>query len=470
MASQELEPSTRADRDAAIVQAWDAGADLDTIGGRFGVDPEYVARVVQQAEAARRAEQREKLARFTVPGKDLVELAERKTAGERFTAADYELMEAGVRPNTRRRLRDAWANVLKFTGAHGFDECPMPVETCVKMIDWCWTQNGRNGQPFAPATVKSMLWAVTKAHNVAKRPDGLRGYVTPVKSEEVRRAFRGYVAKFKKARYRSFEASPISPEEEIAMVRTVDVRSPQGLRDALAITWLYDGGFRSGELVTVGGDDDRPGILFEDVELRAEVDWDAVDWRAPQDIELFGPDDAGGVLRRVDHVVVHIPESKTSDEADEVLMYAHPREFAFNCPVRMFIAWQKLLREHGHAQRGPLLRVVIHNGGPPRKDGRPRKGTLTETGWAYPFLANAYGRWCRDAGLQDPNGYVRQLTLHGMRAGAAEAASERGADTPELNRHFRWSQFGTTAQRYAARGRKRRQNPAARVWAQAGVE
>lgn len=463
MSGQDLELSARAGADTEIVQAWDAGEELDTIAARRGVDVEYVARVVQLAEAGRRAERREKLSQFVVPGRDLAADAERKSAGERFTQADFDLMEAGVRPNTRRRLRDAWANVLKFTGAHGFVECPMPVETCVKMIDWCWTQSGRNGQPFAPATVKSMMWAVTKAHTVARRPDGLRGYVSPVTSEEVRKAFRGYRAKFKKARYRSFEASPISPEEEIAMVRAVDTRSPQGLRDALAITWLYDGGFRAGELVAVGGDEDRPGILFEDVELRAEVDWDAVDWRRPQDIELFGPDDAQGVLRRVDHVVVHVPESKTSDEADEVLMYAHPREFAFNCPVRMFIAWQALLREHGHAQRGPLLRVVTYGGRPP-KDGRPHKGNLTEVGWAYPWLANAYARWCRDAGLQDPDGYVRHLSLHGMRAGAAEAASERGADTPELNRHFRWSQFGTTAQRYAARGRKRRNNPAVRVW------
>jgi hypothetical protein len=71
--------------------------------------------------------------------------------------------------------------------------------------------------------------------------------------------------------------------------------------------------------------------------------------------------------------------------------------------------------------------------------------------------------------LQDPDGHYRHLVLHGMRAGAAEAAAERGADTPEMNRHFRWSQFGTTAQRYAARGLKRLRNPAVRVWARVGA-
>jgi integrase len=398
-------------------------------------------------------------------GRDLAADAQRLTAGERFTEADYELMERGVAKNTRRRLRDAWKVILKFTSDHGYIECPMPVETCVKMIDWCWTQTGRYGQPYSPQSVKSMLWALTKAHNVARRPDGIRGYVSPVKSEEVRRAFRGYRQKYVAKKYRSDMASPISPDEAVAMIRTVDTRSPQGLRDALAIAFLYDGGFRAGEIVV--SDEDRPGIRWEDVELRAEVTWEAVDWRRPEAIRLFGPDDAGGVLRRVDHLVVHVPMSKTDQEGygDEVLLYAHPREFAFNCPVRLFIAWQKLLREQGHARRGTMLRIVLHGNKAPA-DGRPKKGTLTEQPMAYPGLAYAFARWVRDAGLQDPEGFLRHLVLHGMRAGAAEAAAERDADTPELNRHFRWSQFGTTAQRYAARGRKRKQNPAMRVWGQ----
>jgi integrase len=377
-------------------------------------------------------------------------------------------MEEGIAKNTRRRLRDAWKKILTFTGERGFVECPMPVETCVKMIDWCWTQRGRYGQPYSPQSVKSMLWALTKAHNVARRPDGLRGYVTPVKSEEVRRAFRGYRKRYLAGKYRSDMASPISPEEVVAMIRTVDVRSPQGLRDALAIALLYDGGFRAGELVV--SDEDRLGVRFEDVELAVDVDWDAVDWSRPQDIGVRGPDPETGSLRRTDHLVVHVPMSKTDQEGygDEVIIPAHPPEYAFNCPVRLFIAWSKLLREQGHARRGTVLRVVAYGNRRPG-DGRPQKGTLTEQPLGYQGLAYCFKRWVREAGLQDPEGFLRHLVLHGMRAGAAEAAAENDADTPELNRHFRWSQFGTTAQRYAARGRKRKQNPAARVWGRVAV-
>lgn len=389
-------------------------------------------------------------------GRDLEADARRATAGERFSEADYRLMEAGVAKNTRRRLRDAWKRVLEFTGGHGYSECPMPVETCVKLIDWCWQQNGRYGQPFSPATVKSMLWAITKAHNVARRPDGTRGYVTPVKSEEVRRALRGYRHNYITAGHRSDKASPITPDEAVAMIRTVDVRSPQGLRDALALAFLYDGGFRAGELAE--SDEDRHGVQFEHVELHADVDWETVDWRRPQDVELHSSD----------HLVVHVPLSKTDQEGDgdEVMMYAHPAEFGFNCPVRLFIAWSKLLRSLEHARRGTMLRVVMHGGRAPA-DGRPKKGTVCEIGLEYRGLARMYGRWVSDAELQDPEGHRRHLVLHGMRAGSAEAAAELGADTPELNRHFRWSQFGTTAQRYAARGRKRRQNPARRIWSKA---
>lgn len=401
---------------------------------------------------------------LAVQGRDLERDANRATAGERFSAADYELMERGVAKNTRARLRGAWKTVLSFTGSHGYSECPMPVETCVKMIDWCWQQQGLYGQPYSPATVKSMLWALTKAHKVARRPDGTRGYISPVDSEEVRRAFRGYRAKYLGAKYRSNKASPIEPDEAIAMIRTVDTRSPQGLRDALAIAFLYDGGFRAGELVETDAEDGRIGVMFEHVELHAEVDWDAVDWRRPQDIRLNGPDETTNV-RDMDHLVVHVPMSKTDQEGDgdEVFMYAHPADFAFNCPVRLFIAWSKLLREHEHVRRGTMLRVVLHGNRAPG-DGRPKGGKLTEQAWDYSGMARACARWVADAGLQESDGRWRHLVLHGFRAGSAEAAAERGADTPELNRHFRWSQFGTTAQRYAARGRKRRQNPARRIW------
>jgi integrase len=400
---------------------------------------------------------------LVVAGRNLEGYAGRRTAGERFTEADVELMLRGVPKNTQLAIRRAWKKVLRFTGEHGFDECPMPVETCVKMIDWCWTQPGRYGRPTSPNTVGHMLWAVTKAHKLARRPDGVRGYVSPVSSEEVQRAMRGYRNKYASAGHRPDKASPIDPDEQVEMIRTCDVRSPIGLRDALALALLYDGGFRAGELVISDEEDGRLGVLFQDVELHAEVDWQAVDWRQPERIEVRWPTQENP--HGHDRLVIHVPLSKTDQEGDgdEVVLPAHPPRYAFNCPVRLYIAWCALLREREIPLRGTVLKLVLHGGKAPA-DGRPKRGTVTEAGLVYEALARLYKRAVDAAGLENPEGRQRHFVLHGMRAGSAEAAAERGADTPELNRHFRWSQFGTTAQRYAARGRKRRQNPARRIW------
>lgn len=407
---------------------------------------------------------------FRLPGgRSIEDLAGRATAGESFSEADYDLMRRGVAPKTEKTLREAWKRVLNFTGGYGYLEVPMPVETCVKLFDWAWQQRGWRGQPYSPATVAGMLWAISKAHKVARRPDGQRGWTSPVGSEEVKRAMRGYRHKFRTAKYKSRKATPISPEEQIAMVKALDARTIMGLQGALALSWLYDGGFRAGELVVpkeLSEEMGRFGIEFEHVELhtRTEVDWDAVDWRRPWDIELFTED--GDRVSRTDHIVIHVPDSKTDQEGDgdEVMLPAHPEQYAFNCPVRLFIAWTKLLMEHGHERTGTVLRIVRY-GGPGPQDGRPRSGKLTEEPLGYNGLSTLFRRWVEGAGLDAAGTVVRNFLLHGMRAGAAEAAADGGADTPELNRHFRWSQFGTTAQRYAARALKRKRNPARRIWA-----
>lgn len=392
---------------------------------------------------------------LAVPGRDLAVDAQRRTAGERFSQADYDLMMRGVPRNTRLALARAWKKVLRFTGDHGFVECPMPVETCVKLIRWAWTEDGRYGRPLSPETVKHMLWAITKAHKVARRPDGVRGYVTPVASEEVNRAMRGYRDDYARARHRPDMATPIDPDEQLDMVSTCDVRSPVGLRDALALALLYDAGFRAGELVATA---DTDGLMFEDINLVATFN-EPVDWTRPADI--------GAALDpQRDRLIIHVPLSKTDREGygDEVVLFAHPPEYAANCPVRLFIAWRALLRERDLRATGPVLRQVLYGGKPPA-DGRPRKATVADVGLAYDGLARLFARAVEAAGLENPEERRRHFVLHGMRAGSAEASAARGADTPELNRHYRWSQFGTTAQRYAARGRKRQLNPARRIWA-----
>lgn len=392
-------------------------------------------------------------------GRDLHLAAARRTAEETFSPEDIELMMRGVKPNTRLALERAWKHVLTFTGCCGFLEVPMTEEVCVKLVGYAWTVEGRYGRPLSPESLEHWLWAVTKAHKVGRRPDGTRGWPTPVESESVRRAVAGYREKWFLAGHRPDQATPIEPDELVDMVEACDVRSPIGLRDRLAMTIMYDAGLRAGELVRNGGDEARPGLLFEDLELKLprRFKLDDVDPGDPASITGLDPDR--------DHLVLHIPMSKTdtSGAGDEVFLYAHPQEFASSCPVRTFLSWRKLLLSLGKELTGPVVRVVQHGGIPPR-DGSPKRGTILDQGVAYDGLVRIFKRLVDAAGLENPVGRRRHFALHGLRSGPAEAAAEAGADTPELCRHFRWSLTSGTANVYAARGRKKKLNPARRVW------
>jgi len=388
---------------------------------------------------------------------ELAMLARRPQASETYTQADWEFILEGVPKNTQKTYRQAWKWILAWTSSQGFPECPMTVETCVKMIQGHWQRKGRYGRPASPTTLQLTLSVLTLAHKHARRPDGTVGYVSPVGHPDVQKALRTYRQRWLRAGHRPDAASPITPEELGQLVATCHPESEQGVRDALAFTVMYDMGARRSELLAID---------FRDVDLVLRNSVEDVDWRRPTDIELYVPEDPK-LRSRSDRLIVHVPMSKTDQEGagDEVVLLAHPAVHADTCPVRRFLVYRALLAERGLEWRGPLLRTVL-GGGPKPKDGRPRRGTITAEGMTVqPALESMLARAIAAAGLAQESGRIRRhFTSHGFRAGAAEAAAENNADTPELNRHFRWSQRGTTAQRYAARGLKRKSNPTGRIW------
>lgn len=403
-----------------------------------------------------RSERAEVAERVRDRSAELSALAARPLASETYTQADWEFILEGVPANTKKTYKQAWKWILAWTSSQGFPECPMTVETCVKMIQGHWQRKGRYGRPASPTTLQLTLSVLTLAHKHAKRPDGTVGYVSPVSHPDVQRALRTYRQRWLLAGHRPDAASPITPEELGQLVATCHPESEQGARDALAFTVLFDMGARRSELLAID---------FQDVDLVLRDGVGEVDWRRPEEIGLHVP--AEPKLRsRSDRLIVHVPMSKTDQEGsgDEVMLLAHPGVHADTCPVRRYLAWRALLAEHGLECSGPVLRAVI-GGGPKPKDGRARRGTVTAEGMNVASLESMMARAIAASGLSDAEGRIRRhFTLHGFRAGAAEAAAENDADTPELNRHFRWSQRGTTAQRYAARGQKRKSNPTGRIW------
>lgn len=422
-----------------------------------GPENPYLARVEeiqQRRELERQDRVRDRAA-------ELAEAAQRKTAAETYTEADWEFILEGVPENTRKTYAQAWKWILDWTSAYGYPECPMPVETCVKMIRGHWMRQGRYGRPASPATLRLVLSVLTLAHRHAKRPDGTVGYVTPVQHPDVQRAVRTYRKRWLNQGHRPDKATPITPEELGALVGTCHPGEERGARDALAMTFMYDMGARRSELLAVN---------FEDVDLVLRVPGDLadreIDWTRPQDLRLYVPADPNQ-RGRSDRLIVHVPMSKTDQEGagDEVVLLAHPERHAATCPVRRYIVWRVLLAERGQECTGAVLRQVL-GGGPRPTDGRPRKGAITDERMEVFGLESMLARAVAKSGLADVQGRVRRhFALHGLgRAGPAEAAAENGADTPELNRHFRWSQKGTTAQQYAARGLRRKNNPIGRIW------
>lgn len=437
------------DADSQDLQEW---LDEERIEREAAANP-YLAWVVQRRERLE-LERAERVAGREV---QLAEAAGRKQASETYTPDDWEFILEGVPKNTRKTYAQAWKWILGWTSAHGYPECPMPVETCVKMIRGHWHRQGRYGRPASPATLRLTMSVLSLAHKYAKRPDGTVGYVSPVGHPDVQRAYRTYQKRWLMAGHRPDKSTPITPEELGVLVGTCHPQEERGARDALALTFVYDMGARRSELLAVN---------FEDVDLVVRAAPEDVDWTRPEDIELYVPDDPD-LRRRSDRLIVHVPMSKTDQEGagDEVILLAHPARHAKTCPVRRYIAWRVLLAERGLDCSGPMLRQVLGGGVKPR-DGRPRRATITEERMEVVSLETMLSRAVAASGLADMAGRVRRhFSLHGVgRAGPAEAAAENGADTPEMNRHFRWSQRGTTAQQYAARGLRRKNNPVARIW------
>ncbi len=437
------------DADARDLQEW---LDEERVEQEADANP-YLAWVIQRRERLE-LERAERVAGREVM---LAEAAGRQQSSETYTEADWEFILEGVPANTRKTYKQAWKWILAWTSEHGYPECPMPVATCVKMIRGHWQRRGRYGRPAAPATLRLTLSVLTLAHEYAKRPDGTVGYVSPVGHPDVQRAVRTYRRRYLMAGHRPDKSTPITPEELGILVGTCHPQEERGARDALAMAFVYDMGARRSELVAVN---------FEDVDLVVRALPEVVDWTRPEDIELYVPADPGQ-RGRSDRLIVHVPMSKTDQEGagDEVVLLAHPARHAKTCPVRRYIAWRVLLGERGLSCSGPMLRQVLGGGVRPA-DGRPRRATVTEERMEIASLETMLARAVAASGLDDTDGRVRRhFTLHGIgRAGPAEAAAEGGADTPELNRHFRWSQRGTTAQIYAARGLRRKNNPVARIW------
>lgn len=370
---------------------------------------------------------------------------------ERYSDAARELIDEGIPKNTREAyLRAAW-RFVQWCGETTRQHMPATPATIVEFILYLGRQPGRyNGtgpdgkelsfRPLAPESVRMHLKVISRAHRMAKRPERdvsgreFIGYESPTKHPDVQYAFKAYVKRWLKAGHRPDNASEITPDELTAMIATLDAASTRGCRDVALLSLVFDAGLRKEE---------ASGLDVSDVEFTAGVDG-----------------------RRMLVLTIRMSKTDQRGDGDEVVCFEHPQSSASTCPYRRVKAWLERCRAVGYTD-GPLFRQLA-GGGPAASDGRPRKARITDKRITGSSLEEVIAETAAAAGLVVADMPVRQrrhIVPHSLRAGSATAAAEAGADTPELNRHFRWSQDSPTANRYAARGkRRRRTNPSRRIW------
>lgn len=388
---------------------------------------------------------------FAAQGKLAAYLDRDFNPDERYSAAAREMLDEAIPKNTRESyLRAAWRYV-QWCGETGRQHLPATPATVVEFILYLGRQPGRyNGpgldgkpmkfRPLAPESVRMHLKVISRAHRMAPRPErdsagrSFIGYESPTKHPDVRDVFKVYKQRWLKDGHRPDTASDLTPEELTAMVGTLDDRSTRGIRDAAMLCVTYDAGLRKEELSALNREDVTFTVAVDGVEI----------------------------------VVLAIRMSKTDQagDGDEVLLHAHPAPFAATCPVRRLRMWIERCDAAGFTD-GPLFRKLA-GGGPSPADGRPRKSRILPgriTGLSLEAVVADTGEAAGLVGKEIPVRQRRHLVPHSLRAGSATAAAEAGADTPELNRHYRWSPNSTTANRYATRGkRRRRQTPSRRIW------
>lgn len=371
------------------------------------------------------------------------DLAARPNPDEVLSEEAMRLVAAGRNANTDRTYRLQWKKFVQWCGDTGRQHMPATPVTCIEWMNELWRRRGRYGRPTAPESVALSLKVIAVAHQRAPRNEvdeagrQLYGWVPPTTHHLVRKALRGYTQQWLAAGHRPDTAYPLTPGELEMMVGTLDTRSGLGLCDAVLLSIGYDLGGRRVELCDIN---------IGDVELHV---------REPGDVTSD------------DYMVVTIPKSKTDQrgEGAEVVLYAHPARTASTCPVRYTLRWFAALEELGYGgPREPLLRVVL-TGGPQPTDGSARKCTITDRRIDGHRVEVVVKRAAATAGLLGGPGKRLHIVPHSLRAGSATSAAEHGADTAELDAHYRWSVRGNTSKRYVRAGRSRALNPTRRIWA-----
>lgn len=319
-----------------------------------------------------------------------------------------EQLRRATPENTVDLMRWAFGFLVRYCGETGRRHDPPTVGTIRKMIcdafymvDAAGRGRGRYGKPYAPSTIATAVYCLSMIF------DRLQ-WVNPCRHPKVAGQLKGYEGDYERAGHRTDESDALTNEQSIAIARSYDLATVQGLRNAAMLRGQFDLGCRADEWCKVRGED------------LAWIDEDRVL------ITFVGSTVKGGKKRTVS--MEALPTLITKGEDGTELEVPHPHLDVDPC--RLLARYIKARISAGWDGSGPLW-VEVHRGDR-RKDWEEAgilAGRFLTKGISYDAYAAALGRVIRALSLDlDPvtKKRSRHYTTHSNRIGMIDAAFKLG--------------------------------------------
>jgi hypothetical protein len=321
---------------------------------------------------------------------------------------DEELQEA-VSKDTMATIKYQWSRFVRWCVRHDRDFLPPSIGT-IRTYIWAHytmtkpdgTLCGRRGRPYAPATVETALGCICSVLV-------WNGYTSPWHHPRVRKQLEAYERKWTQAGNTPDQSHAITLEESARMIRTQDMTTCVGVRNAAMLAMQRATGMRAAELVALN---------------IADLRWEMPDGDGPERLLVTIRSGKGGKKR-----VVPVKANTGLDPDDPDY---DPDDPGVDPDVDALL----LLREHLELMasrgitRGPLWPQVAS--GKRRLVGH--SGKYLDKAIDRPGYEKVHNTAVKDARVDvDPvTGAKRIVTSHGERAGYITGASEAGTPVEHI--------------------------------------
>lgn len=431
------------EREAAVVRLVGEGKGLEEVAEELDIGVKavqgYLRRAMLKMEAGR----------FRLPDR-AVRSAGRATPQHdplRTVSPETEAQRRrGIPQNTIETKTYQWLRYVDWCGGDGEDASPVardpidddPERAVTTVRDWIqanWRMTrideqgrvvgrGRNGQPYAPDTVRLSLAVISMAYQ-------RKGLAAPTHHPDAIEQMRGYHRDWKNAGYRPDRAYALTTEESHKMIRACDLTTAAGLRDAALMRLADDTGRRNVDLLS--------------------INWTDITWESDNS---FG---------------VSFPHNKTykddgKDDDRPILIEADTDLAPDICPVLLMHEWMQLCAARlGEPLKGPVFREV--NSGTRRKDGT-HSGRITANRMTRKAFQDVVAKYAKITKVdREPRtGRKRKVVPHSFRVKFASESELYGVPENAVADRAGWVRGSRSMRMYMRLGSGRgANNPAVAI-------